>query len=125
MPGWRGRRHHVEQQPGAGIQPPRREDARVGGEFQVHAGQDYVHSSWPARSGRPAGEVLLAHLPTAGEGAGGRADAASAGLIYARVTHRSTMNVSTGTVPARSTITVPGLATFIRTSLVITNATIT
>jgi hypothetical protein len=45
--------------------------------------------------------------------------------MYLRVTHRSTTNVRIGIVPASSTITVPGLATFIRTILVMTNATTT
>ena len=66
---------------------------------------------------RLAGPLLSVVCPGAcGAAATPALAAASAGVLYRRVTQRSTTNVSTGIVPASSTRTVCGLASFITSS---------
>src|SRR5215470_9005629 len=97
-----GRR--LEQQPGAWVQAARGEHPRIGVKLQVDIGQHDPDQARAVRRQRLGLEVVLgAHRLT---GWADGAAAAIAGLMYRRVSQRSTTNVSTGIVPASSTSTV-------------------
>src|SRR6185312_7336417 len=105
----------LEQQAGARVEPAGGEHPGVGGQLQVYVGQDHPDLAGPVRGAGPGGEVVVRHRPyrvarLAGAVGWDRpGPSPRAGLMKRRVTQRSTMNVTMGTVPASSMITV-GLA---------------
>ena len=93
----------LQEQPGPGVEAAGGEDTRIGLELQVDVRQHDPDQAGAVCRPRARVEVVRAHRLT-GWAAGSAA--LSAGLMYRRVIHRSTTNVSTGIVPASSSRTV-------------------